>query len=387
VRLRLEKVAGPFTSTVGIVNAGDDRLFVIEQEGWIEVLERRPNGSYRKAGRFLDIQDEVDCCGEKGFLGLAFPPDYAERGRFYITYSAFPHTWMLEERRVSPNNPNRADPDWRRRVLRMDKPRDYHWGGNIVFGPDGYLWIGIGDGGFGGEYTDPGDPDNRAQDIGQMWGKILRINPRDPDGQGPERYSVPEDNPFVRRRGAAPEVWSYGFRNPWRWSFDRLTGDLWIADVGFNRYEEVNRARAPRLGKGFNYGWRLMEGPVCYNPPSGCQGDKDLTMPLATYEHETTSAGFQCAAVGGYVYRGRESPALRSWYVLGDYCSGAIYLLDSGGPNRQRVRLGLDTGDYDRDLGQNFHVSAFGEDVDGEIYVADYRTNGSIWRLVGRPDR
>jgi glucose/arabinose dehydrogenase len=220
-----------------------------------------------------------------------------------------------------------------------------------------------------------------------MWGKILRIDPRDPDRQGPERYSVPEDNPFVRRQGAAPEVWSYGFRNPWRWSFDRLTGDLWIADVGFNKFEEVNRARAPRRGRADNYGWRLMEGPVCYNPPSNCQGGKDLTMPLATYPHETTATGFQCAAVGGHVYRGRESPALRSWYVLGDYCSGTIFLLNSGGPNRQRVRLGLDTRNYDTGLGQTFRISAFGEDAEGEIYVADYRTGGSIWRLVGRPAR
>jgi glucose/arabinose dehydrogenase len=268
----------------------------------------------------------------------------------------------------------------------MYKPYDYHWGGHIAFGPDGYLWVSVGDGGFergdaepGSPQDGPGDPDDRAQDLGQLFGKILRIDPRDPDGRGHgKRYGIPRDNPFVRTRGARKEIWAYGLRNPWRWSFDRVTGDLWIADVGMWSYEEIDRARAPKRGKGANYGWRRMEGPACYNPPRGCQRGVDLTMPLATYAHETTSVGYQCAAIGGYVYRGRAYPALRSWYVFGDYCSGAIFLLDSGGRNHQRIRLGMDT---------DFKISAMGEDAAGELYVVDYGKGNTIYRIEGRRAR
>jgi glucose/arabinose dehydrogenase len=370
-------VAGRFQNANGIFHAGDGRLFITEQFGYVVVLVPRRDGTFRNAGVFLDIQNRVACCGEKGMLGLAFPPDYAETGLFYVTYAGAGHTWNLDERRVSADDPNRADPEFRRRVIRLSKPHDYHWGGNMAFGADGFLWIGMGDGGFGGGASDPGDPDNRAQDLGQLFGKMLRIDPRDPDGRrGPQRYSVPDNNPYVGRRNAAPEVWARGFRNPWRWSFDRLTGDLWIADVGMHDWEEINRARAPNLGKGDNYGWRLMEGPDCYNPQSGCQRGQDLKMPLAEYRHQDAGAGFQCAVVGGAVYRGRRSPALRSWFVLGDYCSGAISLLDSGGPNHQRIRFGMDA---------NFPISAIGEGADGEIYIADYRDGASLYRLVGRP--
>jgi glucose/arabinose dehydrogenase len=366
-------VAGTFQNANGIFNAGDDRLFVTEQEGYVVVLTRKPDGTFRNAGTFLDIRDRVACCGEKGLLGLAFPPDYKRTGRFYVTYAGSGHTWNLDERRVSDSNPNRADPDFRRSLIRIYKPRDYHWGGNMAFGPDGYLWIGMGDGGFDGGPNDPGDPDNRAQDLGQIFGKMLRIDPRNPDGPGGAKYGIPPDNPFAKRRA---EVWALGLRNPWRWSFDRLTNDLWITDVGMHDWEEVNRAKAPNKGKGANYGWRLMEGPDCYNPSSGCQSGRDLKMPIAEYRHADTSSGYLCAITGGFVYRGKASPALRSWYVFGDYCSGAIFMLDSGGPNHQRPRLGLDT---------DFTISSMGEDVNGEIYVADYHDGASLWRLVGRP--
>ena len=328
----LVKVADGFENANGIVSAGDDRLFVVEQEGYVVLLKRRDDGTFRKAGTFLDISGRVICCGEKGMLGLAFPPDYAETGYFYVTFAGSGHTWNLEERRVSKGDPDRADPEYKRRVIRVYKPRDYHWAGDIHFGPDGYLYVTIGDGGFGGDIDDPGDPENRAQDLGVIFGKMLRISPRRGREDG-ERYGIPDSNPFVDTRGAKPEIWAYGLRNPWRWSFDRVTGDLWIGDVGMWRWEEVDRATAPRAGKGLNFGWRLMEGPVCYNPPKGCRTD-ELTMPHTSLAHRNGV----CAVTGGYVYRGERYPRLRSWYVFADYCSGRIYLLDSAGKRGQRPK-------------------------------------------------
>ncbi len=368
-KLRLAKVADGFENANGIVNAGDGRLFVLEQEGYVVLLKRRSDGTFRKAGNFLDIRSRVICCGEKGLLGLAFPPDYERTGYFYVSFAGTGHTWNLEERRVSKGDPDRADPDYKRRIIRVYKPRDYHWGGDIHFGPDGYLYVSIGDGGFGGTVVEPGDPEDRAQDLGVIFGKILRISPRRGREAG-ARYGIPDSNPFVGRRGAEPEIWAYGLRNPWRWSFDRLTGDMWIGDVGMWRWEEVNRARAPEAGKGLNFGWRLMEGPDCYQPPRGCRS-RGLTAPFASLRHQ---AGV-CAVTGGYVYRGERSPRLRSWYVFADYCSGRIYLLDSAGKRGQKPRLALDTP---------YQFSALGEDADGELYIADYGPGNTIYRIIGR---
>jgi glucose/arabinose dehydrogenase len=382
VALSLKKVAEGFENPNGLFHAGDDRLFVGEQLGYIVVLKRNDDGTFRDGGMFLDIRDRVECCGEKGLLGVAFPPDYAQTGRFYVTYAGSGHSWFLDERRVSADDPDRADPEWRRNLIRIYKPRDFHWGGNMAFGPDGYLWVGMGDGGFAGQAGDPGDPDNRAQDLSQLWGKFLRIDPNDPDGRsGPARYAIPPDNPYVERRGAAPEVWLRGVRNPWRWSFDRVTGDLWITDVGMHTWEEVDRLRAPDPGKGANLGWRLMEGPECYDPPTGCErGADDLTMPIAAYRHEVAEGGYRCAITGGYVYRGERSPAMRSWYLYADYCSGTIFQLDSAGPRRQPVEVALDT---------DLAISAMGEDADGELYVLDYTLDKAtaIYRIDGRPRR
>lgn len=369
VDVGLVKVADGFENANGIVNAGDDRLFVVEQEGYVVLLKRKRDGTFRKAGNFLDIRSRVICCGEKGMLGLAFPPDYAETGYFYVSFAGTGHTWNLEERRVSRKDPDRADPDYKRRLIRVYKPRDYHWAGDIHFGQDGYLYVTVGDGGFGGGIDDPGDPENRAQDLGVIFGKMLRISPRRGRKDG-ARYGIPDTNPFVGRRGAKPEIWSYGLRNPWRWSFDRVTGDMWIGDVGMWRWEEVNRAKAPRAGKGLNFGWRRMEGPVCYNPPKGCDTGR-LTKPFASLNHRSGA----CAVTGGYVYRGRRYPRLRSWYVFGDYCSGRIYLLDSGGKRGQKPRVALDT---------KYQFSALGEDADGELYIADYGPGNTIYRITGR---
>jgi len=383
VTISLRKVADGFENPNGLVNAGDDRLFVLEQTGYVVLLKPATDGTYRNAGTFLDFRDRVECCGEKGFLGLAFPPDYAESGRFYVTYAGAGHAWYLDERRVSADDPDRADPTWRRNLIKEYKPRDFHWGGNMAFGPDGYLWIGMGDGGFDGGPTDPGDPDNRAQDLGTIFGKFLRIDPNDPDGRGGKTaaYAIPADNPYVDRAGARPEIWLRGVRNPWRWSFDRVTGDLWVTDVGMHTWEEVNRLKGPNPGKGDNLGWRLMEGPDCYNPPSGCEPRVGkLTMPIAAYSHEVTPGGFRCAITGGFVYRGERFPAMRSWYFFGDYCSGTIMKLDAGGRNRQQIDVALDT---------DLAISAMGTDDKGEIYVLDYTLNKAtaIYRIEGKPPR
>jgi glucose/arabinose dehydrogenase len=369
VDVGLVKVADGFENANGIVNAGDSRLFVVEQEGYVVVLKRKQDGTYRKAGNFLDIRSRVICCGEKGMLGLAFPPDYAETGYFYVSFAGTGHTWNLEERRVSKGNPDRADPEYKRRLIRVYKPRDYHWAGDIHFGPDGYLYVTVGDGGFGGDIDDPGDPENRAQDLGVIFGKMLRISPRR-GRQGSARYGIPDSNPFVNERGAEPEIWAYGLRNPWRWSFDRVTGDLWIGDVGMWRWEEVNRDKAPNAGKGLNFGWRRMEGPVCYNPPKGCDTG-GLTKPFASIRHQNGV----CAVTGGYVYRGERYPRLRSWYVFADYCSGRIYLLDSAGKRGTKPKVALDT---------DYQISALGEDAAGELYIADYGPGNTIYRITGK---
>ena len=326
----------------------------------------------------------MECCGEKGFLGLAFPPDYAETGRFYVTYAGAGHAWYLDERRVSKDDPDRADPDYRRSLIKEYKPRDFHWGGNMVFGPDGYLWIGMGDGGFGGGPTDPGDPDNRAQDLSTIFGKFLRIDPTDPDGRGKKtaKYTIPEDNPYVDRAGARPEIWLRGVRNPWRWSFDRVTGDLWITDVGHAHVGGGQPPQGPQAGQGRQPGLAPDGGSGLLQPrpAAASRGAADLTMPIAAYRHEVTSGGFNCAITGGFVYRGERFPAMRSWYFFGDYCSGTIMKLDSGGRNRQRVDVALDT---------DLAISAMGTDSKGEIYVLDYTLNKAtaIYRIEGKPKR
>ena len=333
VKVGLVKVADGFENANGINNAGDKRLFISEQEGYVEVLKPNKDGTFRDAGKFLDIRSRVMCCGEKGFLGIAFPPDYAETGYFYITFAGTGHTWNLEERRVSATDPDRADPDYKRRLIRVYKPLDYHWAGDMHFGADGYLYVTVGDGGFGGTTKDPGDPDNRAQDLGVIFGKMLRIDPRGSRKEG-DRYSGPRVQPVREEQGrASPRSGRTGLRNPWRWSFDRLTNDLWIGDVGMWTYEEVNRADGARApARGDNFGWRRMEGPVCYNPARHCDNGK-LTAPVLVVSPTRTACAPSRVATS---IAASKYPALRSWYVFGDYCSGRIMLLNSAGKTGQK---------------------------------------------------
>lgn len=344
----LEPFATGLSRPVSITHAGDTRLFVVQQGGRIVVVD---NGSVRPEP-FLDLTALVSTGGEQGLLGLAFDPDYATNGFFYVNYTDRGGDTVVARFRVSSSDPNRAEATSAKTILSVDQPFANHNGGQLAFGPDRMLYIGLGDGGSGG---DPGD---RAQNRGVLLGKMLRIDVRSGDP-----YAIPPDNPFVGQSGARPEVWAYGLRNPWRYSFDRATGDLWIADVGQNAWEEVNFQRAASRG-GENYGWRRMEGTHCFNPSSGCD-DGTLTLPVLEYGRDDG-----CSVTGGFRYRGARFPAMRGVYIYGDYCSGLI-----------RGAMPGVTGFSDvLELRSGLSISSFGEDQSGEIYVVSH--DGTIYRLV-----
>ncbi len=349
--VRLEEVAGGFQQPTYVTHAGDGsgRLFVVEKPGRIWILV---NGKVLPEP-FLDIRDRVRSReSERGLLSVAFHPDFATNGRFFVNYTdRLGHT-VVAEYRVT-DDPNRADPNSERVILYIEQPAANHNGGQLQFGPDGYLYIGMGDGGRAG------DPWGNAQNLGVLLGKMLRI---DVDGGDP--YAVPPDNPFVGQADVRPEIWAYGLRNPWRFSFDRATGDLYIADVGQNLWEEVDVVRWPSPG-GQNFGWDIMEGFHCFEPPQGCD-PTGLTMPVVEYGHDQG-----CSITGGYVYRGRRYPDLVGTYVFSDFCSGRLWGL--------RFREG--TWEWTLFLDTDLNVSSFGEDEAGEIYVVDYR--GSIYHLAG----
>jgi glucose/arabinose dehydrogenase len=346
--LELVAVARELPQITSITHAGDgsDRLFVTLQGGVIAEVGAEPFF----AEPFLDVAPLVSCCGERGLLGLAFHPDYAENGLFFINYTNTEGHTVIARYRVSAD-PERADPDSGEIIMTVEQPFANHNGGQIKFGPDGYLYIGMGDGGAAG------DPLDHGQNMQTLLGALLRI---DVDGGSP--YAVPADNPFVGG-GAREEIWAYGLRNPWRFSFDRDTGDLFIADVGQSAREEVNVQRADSPG-GENYGWRLMEGSLCYNPGEGCN-DGTLVLPALEYDH---SEG--CSVTGGYRYRGAEITELQGLYLYSDFCSGRLWgAQDDAGEWRSSELLATGLG-----------VSAFGEDEAGEIYLADYG-GGVLYRL------
>ena len=348
-----EPVATGLSSPLGLVHAGDGsgRLFVVEQTGRIKVLA----GGAVLATAFLDLSTLVSCCGERGLLGLAFHPDYETNGFFYVHYTNTAGNTTLERYRVS-SNPNVVDPASARLLLNVTQPFANHNGGQIAFGPDRYLYMGLGDGG------DAGDPGNRAQNLGLLLGKILRI---DVDGGSP--YAIPATNPFRNTQGALPEIWAYGLRNPWRFSFDRQTGDLFIADVGQSAREEVNFQSAASPG-GENYGWRRMEGTACFNPSTACN-DGTLKLPIIEYDH---SLG--CSITGGYRYRGGRFPQYAGRFFYGDFCSGRIWAATQSGQTWSTTQL-MDT---------TLSITSFGEDEGGELYVVHYGSgsNGTIQRVV-----
>jgi glucose/arabinose dehydrogenase len=365
---RFELVSDEFERPLYLTHAEDERLFVVEQRGRILIIE---NGELVGAP-FLNIEELVrDTDNEQGLLSVAFDPDYAENGFFYVYYTGEEGDGdeFIARYEVSANNPNRANSSSARILLTINDPYGNHNGGQLQFGPDGYLYIGTGDGGAAA------DPHGNGQSLETLLGKLLRV-----DVSG-NRYRVPEDNPFVDDDEAEPEIWAYGLRNPWRFSFDRETGDLYIADVGQATIEEINFQPAGDPG-GQNYGWDRFEGENVF------EGDEDtpregFTFPVHSYDHpslsqdlvETLANGARCSITGGYVYRGTALPELVGKYIYGDYCSGDVWALERD-----------EDGDWHNELFVNteYQISSFGEGLDGELYMMAF--NNNVYRLVANED-
>jgi glucose/arabinose dehydrogenase len=349
-----------FNQPLFLTHAGDEsgRIFVVEKEGTIRIVAEGATVD----GTFLDISDRVTTGGnEQGLLGLAFPPNCAESGYFFVNYTNLSGDTIISRFQVDPANGDAADAGSEFLVMEIDQPARTHNGGMLAFGPDGYLWIGTGDGGGGG------DTYGNGQNPSSLLGKMLRI---DVTSDPSVPYVVPADNPWISAdwNGAdvLDEVWAIGLRNPWRYSFDRFTGDLWIADVGQNVYEEVNYTVMGTPG-GLNYGWPIMEGQHCF---SGDNCDQSrLELPVAEYDH---SKG--CSITGGYVYRGDAYPMLRGVYIFADYCSGIFWATVPNPDGTWNTTEMVDT---------DVLVSSFGEDENGELYVTDLNT-GVIYQVTGQ---
>ncbi len=354
--VRLEPVVSGLEQPTSVVNPSDGsgRLFITQKTGLARIVE---NGELLDAP-FLDLTGVVSLESEQGLLGLAFHPDYAKNGRLFIHYNEDGDT-VISEFAVS-DDPNVVDAASERVLLTIEQPYPNHKGGNLAFGPDGLLYIGMGDGGAGG------DPEGRGQDLTTLLGKMLRIDvDTQPDNGDP--YAVPQSNPFVASGDAEPEIWAYGLRNPWKYSFDRETGDLWIADVGQGSFEEVNMQPASSTG-GENYGWDVLEGSSCYSDDgsvSECAREA-FALPVTEYGRDEGSS-----ITGGYVYRGENIPALAGQYVFGDFGSGLVWTAAPAGDGSYTRATLLDAG---------FPVVAFGEDEAGELYVADF--TGALYRFA-----
>jgi glucose/arabinose dehydrogenase len=364
--IRTERVASALNRPIFVsAPIGDTRLFIVEQRGVIKILQ---NGTVLPTP-FLDIDPLIPDPGvsdERGLLGLAFDPSYSTNGRFYVYYYTLGNQTVIS-RYVVSGNPDIADASSASILFSIAQPATNHNGGTIAFGPtDGYLYLGLGDGGGGG------DVDNHAQNPLDLLGKIVRL-----DVSGPGGYTVPPSNPFVGNPAYAPEIWAVGVRNPYRFSFDRQSADLWIADVGQNLWEEVDFQPAAS-GGGENYGWRLMEGSHCYNPPTGCESILGLTDPIHEYSH---SAG--CSITGGYVYRGAAIPSLAGTYFFADYCSNTVWSFRYDG---QAVSEFTDrTAEMAPGGGLSIQsVAGFGEDGFGEMYIVDRgsTTTGEIYKIL-----
>ena len=364
VALHLTLLKSGLSKPVLVTHAGDGsgRLFVVEQTGKIKVITS--TGTVLPTP-FIDIGSAISTGGEQGLLGLAFHPRFEVNGYLYINFTGRAGTTVVNRYTVAHGS-NRVDQRTALRILTIPQPYANHNGGNIAFGPDGYLYVGMGDGGSGG------DPGNRAQSLNTLLGKMLRI---DVDRwSGGNYYTSPPTNPYVGRSGL-DEIWASGLRNPWRWSFDRLSHRLWIADVGQSRYEEVNRSMVvgtTTTGRGANYGWRQLEGRACYNPPTGCS-TAGKQAPLVVYSHAANGAD-NCSITGGYVYRGTKSPVLAGGYLYGDFCSGRIWVVSAGAYTPANGTLLHDAGQAPA-----IQISSFGEDEAGELYVCDLA--GRIYRI------
>lgn len=350
------RVSDNLDSPVDITNAGDDRLFIVEQGGTIKWL--RGGTEFTDKGEFLDIDGRVRSGGERGLLGLAFHPDYANNGYFYVNYTNNAGHTVIARFSVSADDPDRADPDSEQILLTVEQPFSNHNGGDLTFGPDGYLYIGLGDGGAGG------DPRNNSQDRQTLLGKMLRI---DVDNGDP--YAIPDDNPFAQEDFTLDEIWSLGWRNPWRFSFDRETGEMWIADVGQDAWEEIDVE--PANTGGLNYGWRCFEGNADFNQSQNCPAASELTFPVHQYPKPNNG----CISVtGGFVYRGMESPNMQGRYIYGDFCTGQFWSLTPNGDGTY-LNEEFTVLDPQGNPTSGWQPSTFGEDVNGELYMADFNTS------------
>ncbi len=346
--VEFELVASGIAQPTHVTNAGDGsgRLFVVSQFGEIRVID----GGELVEESFLDLRQKVRCCFEYGLLGLAFHPEFASNGRFFVQYSANNGDNILSSFLVSDDDPNRADPASEQVLLTVPQPTSNHHAGQLQFGPDGMLYVALGDGGV----------PSAAQNPLTLYGKILRIDVDVPDG-----YAIPPDNPFVDTPGARGEVWVYGLRNPWRFSFDRATGDAFIGDVGESAAEEINRRPYGGIG-GENYGWNVIEGNDCLAAPSTCASHPSVR-PIFTVSH----APYNCLAlIGGYRYRGPSYPQLDGLYFFGDFCRQAVTVLREGESGWEEVATLENVGS----------PSSFGEDENGELYVTDL--GGSVLKLT-----
>ncbi len=347
------EIASGFQRPVFVTHAGDGsgRLFIEDQYGSIWVM----NDGVLQETPFLNVQTLINTsANERGLLGLAFHPNYAENGYFFINYTNRDGHTVVARYTVSADDPNVADPSSALTLLTVRQPYPNHNGGYIGFGPDGYLYVGMGDGGSAG------DPDYNGQTPSSLLGSILRLDVDNPAGD--KAYGIPADNPYTSNSLLAPEAWAWGLRNPWRMSFDRETGDLYIADVGQNQWEEVNFQPADSAG-GENYGWNIMEGTHRY---SGEPVKDGLVPPFTEYSH----AEGGCSVTGGYVYRGEALPDLQGVYLYGDYCSGLIWSSYRDENGTWQTSLFMETDAL---------ITSFGEDEAGELYLVDH--SGSVLRL------
>jgi glucose/arabinose dehydrogenase len=348
--ISLQSFGTGFVSPVEITNAGDSRLFVVQKGGLIRILNA--DGTVN-ATPFLNLSAFVSTNSERGLLGLAFHPNYATNGYFFVNYTNLAGNTVIARYTVNASNPNIANTT-ETILMTITQPFANHNGGTIKFGPDGYLYIGMGDGGSGG------DPGNRAQNINENLGKMLRI---DVNTTTAPFYSSPNSNPYVGVAGN-DEIWAIGLRNPWKFSFNRLNGDLWIADVGQDAIEEINKVVSPLPNSGINFGWRCYEGNSTYNN-SGCAPSSTMRFPFIQYAR----FGGACSVTGGYYYSGSAYPNFQNKYFFTDYCDNKIRMVDNAGVITTTASFS----------GNNFVT--FGEDVNGELYIAGI-TSGTVYKII-----
>jgi glucose/arabinose dehydrogenase len=352
---QFETVVEGLNAPTAVTNDGvnDGRLYVLEKAGAIVIVQ---DGKVSDTP-FLDITDKVGSSGsEQGLLGLAFDPGYTDNHFFYIDYTDRNGDTIIA-RYTSADDGLTADTGSAKQILKIDQPYANHNGGQLAFGPDGMLYIGMGDGGS------QGDPHGNGQNTNALLGKILRI-----DVHHGDPYAIPPDNPFANGEDGKPEVWDFGFRNPWRFSFDRQTHDLYIGDVGQAKWEEIDFIAAGTKG-GLNFGWNIMEGAHCYSPATNCD-QSGLVLPVSEFDH-----GSGCSVIGGYVYRGSQFPQINGVYFYTDYCSGIVWALT-------RDASGAWTTTRVIDSPSNYAgYSSFGEDLSGELYVTDL-ANGALYHLT-----